>query len=155
MNPFVVFILTKLASTVSLVVVIAITMVALLNRHNSKGAAVLFVCTLGMMLSVTILKEYFKVARPGDALISISSYAFPSGHAAGATFLAIILGYLSWRLPIQLRILAVATCALAAVSILISRVFLHVHTPLQVTAGFFVGLLFGLLFIYFMSPAVA
>lgn len=151
MNPFLLFIFTKLASTASLLIVIAIVILYMIWKNQYKIAATLGVCSLGVMLTVTLLKEQFKVARPSSAMVELASYAFPSGHAAGATFLALVLGFLSWRLPSQLKLLAVGACVITGGAIALSRIYLGVHTVLQVSAGFFIGLLFGSLFIYIVS----
>lgn len=80
----------------------------------------------------TGLKEWFQIPRP-DIMFhraDAEGYGFPSGHAQSAVML---WGYLAWRfksykLPIALIFL-----------IGFSRVFLGVHTTLQVVAGWSIG----------------
>ncbi|MDF8265067.1 phosphatase PAP2 family protein [Luteipulveratus flavus] len=71
-----------------------------------------------------------------------SSPSFPSGHALMATVLAGIVGYLLLRAVLRpwLRALVVALCALWALAMGLSRVFLGHHWLTDVCAGWVLGL---------------
>lgn len=146
MNPILLFIFTKLASTAGLFVAIMVTVAWLLLQGHGETAANLFLTTIALTLTVTLLKKVFKVARPTRANLTLSSYAFPSGHAAGASFLAIVLILLTRELADPLRYLIVFIGSLTAFTVAYSRLHFKVHTLLQVTAGIVIGLLFSLLF---------
>lgn len=146
MNQILLFIFTKLASTVGLFAAISCIILWLLVQGQNQAAVSLFLTTLALTLTVTLFKKVFKVARPASATITPSSYAFPSGHAAGATFLAMIIIILTRHIPTPLWYITVFTSSLIAVSIAYSRLYFKVHTWLQVTTGAVIGLLFSLLF---------
>lgn len=146
MNQILLFIFTKLASTVGLFAVIGFIILWLMLQGRNQTAVSLFLTALALTLTVTLLKKTFRVARPLTANLTLSSYAFPSGHAAGATFLAMIIIILTRELADPLRYLIVFICSLTAFTVAYSRLHFKVHTLLQVTAGTVIGLLFSLLF---------
>ena len=88
------------------------------------------------MVSVQLVKEWLRVPRPDAALIDTIGYAFPSGHSAGAFFLALSACVLATG-PSRPYVCVLAI--IAAMLIGVSRVQLGVHTPLQVIAGFVIG----------------
>lgn len=147
MNPILLFIFTKLASTVGLFVAIALIIVWLILQEKSETAVTLLFTTLLLTTTVTVLKKVFKVARPSSADLTLSSYAFPSAHAAGATFLAIVLIALTKELTEPFRYLIMFVSGVSAFTIAYSRLVFKVHTLLQVTTGISIGLLFGCLFV--------
>jgi len=90
-----------------------------------------------------VLKTAFQRARPDiQHLIAVGGYSFPSGHAMVATVFYGMLGYLIW-LNLRERsktawIVPVLT-ALLIFSIGVSRIYLGVHFPSDVLAGFAAG----------------
>jgi membrane-associated phospholipid phosphatase len=92
---------------------------------------------LGMILNV-LLKHVFQRARPSfeHPLLTLSSYSFPSGHAAAATLLyGVVGGYLisvnkGWR-RFLIALLALAMVALVG----LSRIYLGVHYLSDVLAA--------------------
>lgn len=93
---------------------------------------------VGMVLNV-LLKNVFQRARPSfeDPLLTLSSYSFPSGHAAAATlFYGVLAAYLicrvkSWRWQVLIALLAVLLVALVG----LSRIYLGVHYLSDVLAA--------------------
>ena len=85
---------------------------------------------VGMLLNVA-LKHAFQRARPSfdDPLLTLTTFSFPSGHAAGATlFYGVLAAYLickvkPWRWRIFIALLAVGMTALVG----LSRIYLGVH----------------------------
>jgi len=149
MGPIEIFIFTKVASTETLMFGLSVIFLFLLKKGARRKALVLALSTVGLTSTITIAKNYFQVPRPVEALVEASGYAFPSGHAAGAFFLAIILASLAWKLSPRYKNIIVAGCILLAIAITFSRIILHVHTWSQVLAGVCVGVFFGFIFIYF------
>jgi membrane-associated phospholipid phosphatase len=93
---------------------------------------------IGMLLNV-LLKNVFQRARPSfeDPLLTLSSYSFPSGHAAAATlFYGVLAAYLlcrvrSGRWRVFLVLLAILLVALVG----LSRIYLGVHYLSDVLAA--------------------
>jgi len=149
MGPLDIFIFTKVASTETLMFVLLVIFLVLLKKGARRRALALALSTVGLTSTVTIAKNYFQVPRPAEALVEASGYAFPSGHAAGAFFLAIILTSLAWNLSPRYKNVIAVGCIMLALAITYSRVILHVHTWSQVLVGACVGVFFGFLYIYF------
>lgn len=157
MNPLIVFLYTKIASTEGFIVIVAISVAVFMLHKQMWRAFAFLISALGLMLSVEILKNIFKVDRPEFPLIEISGYGMPSGHAAGAAFLALCSSILALRSTTLYRYPIVISTALLALSIGFSRVLFQVHTLDQVIAGFVIGCLYALLFLYIetrKTPAV-
>ena len=96
--------------------------------------------TMALSLSLNLLlKLVFRRAPPGTGtVVKASTYAFPSGHTMTATALAAALALIAWptrwRWPVLL-----AGAAFAGVMGL-SRVYLTVHWPSDVAAGWALGI---------------
>jgi undecaprenyl-diphosphatase len=145
------FLFTGIASTEGFLIATLLIITVFVWLKNSRSAVALFASTAGLVLTLNILKESFKIPRPENALIEVTGYAFPSGHAAGAIFLAHLVIYLCRNQSYPVRFLVAVVSLGSALAIGASRVAYQVHTPLQVFAGFVVGTLFALLFIYTAS----
>lgn len=143
------FVFTKIASTEGFLIATLAIIMAFLFTKNARNAVALFATSAGVILVVNLLKEVIAVPRPENALIEVTGYAFPSGHSAGAMFLALVVAFLSRKLSSPLRLAVVTACVLSALAIGASRISLQVHTFPQVMAGFAVGTIFALIFMRF------
>lgn len=129
------------------VVVAAIALVAatLLWQVGRRAYAALVAAGAGgAWVLAAVLKELF--GRPRPALIEwrvhdVTSWSFPSGHATLSMALAAVLAYVVHRLAGGWRAGAAALLAGSAVVLLVglSRVYLGVHYPSDVAAGYAVG----------------
>lgn len=114
----------------------------LLDRRP-RSAAFLVGSVLGGVALTFALKSGF--ARPRPDLVAHQmealSASFPSGHAATAAVVYLTLGALVARsLPRpRLQVLAVGTAVALTIGIGVSRVYLGVHWPTDVLAGWAVG----------------
>lgn len=114
------------------------------------GAALLVLASVGggLLLS-TVLKMGFD--RPRPELVSHGSYvytaSFPSGHSMLAAIVYLTLGALLARVQPQWRLKAyLLLCALLlTVLVGVSRVYLGVHWPTDVLAGWTIGAAWALL----------
>jgi undecaprenyl-diphosphatase len=89
-----------------------------------------------------LLKQLFQRARPDlHRLIEIGGYSFPSGHATNAITVYGILSFLLWNhiATRRGRILLLFSSTFIIFSIGFSRIYLGVHYPSDVIAGYFVG----------------
>lgn len=108
------------------------------------GAAVYAVLSVGSgaLLSQT-LKQYYARPRPDlvEHLDAVHTASFPSGHAlvttvAYLTMAAIVIGYLE---SARARAYVLGVAILVAVMVGVSRVYLGVHWPSDVAAGWALG----------------
>ncbi len=103
----------------------------------------------GGMLVVTLLKHGFARPRPSlvPHLTSVATHSFPSGHSmlSAVTYLtlAAFLAQATSRRPAKICILGVAV--LLALAIGLSRIYLGVHYPTDVLAGWCAGLAWALI----------
>jgi undecaprenyl-diphosphatase len=106
------------------------------------------VATIGGGLLGRLLKEIFARERP-DPLpcLWVSSPSFPSGHAVLAAVVYLTLGILLARLEPRLLLKTYFLGVMMTLAFLVglSRVYLGVHYPTDVLAGWTVGLVWGLL----------
>lgn len=86
-----------------------------------------------------LLKDIFQRQRPLDPLIrAAKGFSFPSGHSFSSfTFYGVLI-YLVWRLKLNVvwKIIISVLLFLFAAFIAYSRVYLRVHYPSDVLAGF-------------------
>ena len=98
---------------------------------------------LGVSIAVALvlnplLKVAFERPRPeGDALVAVSSTAFPSGHTTTATTIATALAVIAW--PTRWRWPVVAAAVVFSLAMGVSRVYLGVHWPSDVLGGLALG----------------
>jgi membrane-associated phospholipid phosphatase len=142
-----IFFFTQFIGSITFYVAIIAISATLFYAHRKREAVLVFISATLMQLLVHLLKITFKVPRPDTALVELNSYAFPSGHAAGAAFMVTtIYLYLLVHLRPKLRFGLTALFLLIAVIIAWSRVALHVHTLDQIAVGFGIGILWPILF---------
>lgn len=127
----------------SFVVFIVVVSLAILWRRSRQEARVFAITCLGALILNTGLKLFFSKPRPQlwTLLISEKSFSFPSGHALGSLVLYGILAYLlTTHYPKYAKIIySLAVVAIAAIGL--SRLYLGVHWPTDVIAGYGVGFL--------------
>jgi undecaprenyl-diphosphatase len=136
----------------SLVVLGLITAIACgLLALDGKGRMAVFICvsvTGGLTLS-SLLKEVFQRPRPDlvPYAVSVSGTSFPSGHTmmSAVTFLTLgaLLASSQKRKRLKAYFLLLAT--LLTVVVGVSRVYLGVHWPTDVLAGWIAGAVWALL----------
>jgi undecaprenyl-diphosphatase len=134
---------TALGGITLLVLVTVISVIALLAYRHRIEALVLTVSVVLAQLSSGLFKDFYVRLRPTFAVYGDlpTSMSFPSGHSTVATatyfLLAVIVASIDSARPI--KVLAFTVAALLALMIGFSRVFLGVHWPSDVLAGWCLG----------------
>lgn len=109
------------------------------RKRRWISAVLLPVATIGGMVLTMALKYVFERARPDlfESGYTASFYSFPSGHAtiAGGFYGTLTL-LVAWRLKGLKRWAVVASGTLLVLLIGFSRLYLGVHYPTDVLAGF-------------------
>jgi membrane-associated phospholipid phosphatase len=127
-----------------MVVTIFISTIAwlVMKRQYTDGIRFTVVCAGGVIIN-QVMKLFFAKPRPElwTRLISEHSFSFPSGHAVGSM---VVYGFIAYILAKELPIYR--TYIYAAASILIiaigfSRLYLGVHYPTDIIAGYGIGFL--------------
>ncbi|RJG53919.1 PAP2 family protein [Sphingobium terrigena] len=127
---------TAIGDTIGRLAILALVLPALLLWHRRADALWLALMMAGGTALNLILKQIFAAPRPDllPHLDIVHSYSFPSGHAAGNMMmfgaLAMLAGRHSayWAAGVMIALIG------------ISRVWLGVHWPSDVTAGWIEGL---------------
>jgi undecaprenyl-diphosphatase len=129
--------------TAVLAVVAVIAAGWLAFRGRKADAALVIAATGGAALLVPLLKHLVARGRPpvADRLMAESSWSYPSGHSLGSTaVLGVLAVVVTTRMTARAhRVLVAVAAALVVVAIGVSRVYLGVHWPSDVLAGWLVG----------------
>jgi membrane-associated phospholipid phosphatase len=135
--------LTNLGDPIAVVIVAGITVLLLWWRSYQEEAKVFVFACLGGLILNTGLKLFFSKPRPElwHSLIAEKSFSFPSGHALGSMVLYGFVAYeLATHYPHLSKVIYSLTVILIA-AIGISRLYLGVHWPTDIIAGYGVGFL--------------
>lgn len=109
--------------------------IVLALRGHPRSAVFAAVATGGSGLLNMAAKHALQRARP-DLWLSPApelTYSFPSGHAMASATLACVLACLAWNT--RWRVPAIAAGAIFVLAVGVSRVYLGVHYPSDVLAG--------------------
>ena len=133
---------TNAGSGPFLIVVTVVAAFLMFRRGFRWTALVMIVNGLVAETLMTLLKHLVARDRPHlDPLIPLpASYSFPSGHALAsfAVYTTVIYAFARTSSP-RVRIACALLGALLIVTIGLSRVYLGVHWPLDVVAGYLAG----------------
>lgn len=131
---------TSLSSKVVFIIISAFIIFYSYAKRKKYILIYLFTIYLGVVINF-LLKIFFQRPRPDFSLIHENSYSFPSGHAMNGFILYITFSYFIFRESNSLK-LKILTAVLSVIIILcigISRIYLGVHYPSDVIAGYFAG----------------
>jgi undecaprenyl-diphosphatase len=135
-------IITDIGFGTSYIVIVAAVFLLLVYRKRWREMGALAICLAGGAVLSFLLKNLFHRARP-DLLhiVQETGYSFPSGHALATMCFYGMAAFLMMRtIPSWRGRLAVITLTLIlSVAIGISRIYLGVHYPTDVVAGYAVG----------------
>jgi membrane-associated phospholipid phosphatase len=134
LNHFFVFV-SRVGFLWGVIPVDAIVFAWLATRRRFRDGLFFGLAVIGSATLDMVGKNYFHRARP-DLWVSITpeyTYSFPSGHAMGSATLATALILLCW--PTRWRWLVVAAAVVFIALVGTSRVYLGVHYPSDILAG--------------------
>ena len=113
-----------------------------LIKHQRRSAATtLGIAALGAIGLNVWLKQLFIRPRPAlwEPLVNVGYYSFPSGHAMVSLVIYGLIGYiLATRFPQQQKLIFIFT-TIVITAIGFSRLYLGVHWPTDVVAGYAAG----------------
>ncbi|WP_427913006.1 phosphatase PAP2 family protein [Ramlibacter sp. MMS24-I3-19] len=129
--------------TVAICIVAALLAIGLLSARQRHWVPLLLAAVPGGLVLNAVVKLGFERARPAfdHPLVHLTTYSFPSGHAAGATvWWGFVLALWCTRERSAAARTAGAIVAVALVGITaLSRVYLGAHYPSDVLAGIVEG----------------
>lgn len=109
-------------------------------RRRSRVSMELLAIGITSTVIMFTIKEIFKRQRPLEPLLhAVPGFSFPSGHSFSSfTFFGLLVYIIadSKRLSLPMKWLGSFLCILMASIIALSRVYLKVHYPSDVIAGF-------------------
>jgi undecaprenyl-diphosphatase len=134
---------TALGSGLPIAVILLVATAFLWATRHRYSVLLLWVAVAGGEILNTTLKSVFDRPRPRlfPWLTHASFSSFPSGHAMTAVVVYVTLAYLVARLEPsrRMRRLTFAVTALLVLGIGLSRMYLGVHYPSDVLAGYAAG----------------
>lgn len=139
---------TALGGETVLTIVVALAVGFLLAGRHLLTAALVFGGTVSGTIAVAVGKRLVGRERPAlvDHLVEVSSASFPSGHASNSAIIYLTIALTVMQIVPQRRarwFLLGATIALV-LTIGASRVYLGVHWPSDVIAGWSAGMMWAL-----------
>lgn len=143
--------ITYFASATFLQIAYSCLFVLYLVRKNSKRAFEIAAIGIGGFLVNYLMKLSFHRTRPPHPLIDpLQNFSFPSGHATSGFIFYGFLAYLVWKtsLPRPLKYILATLLVLFSLLVGFSRVYLRVHYPSDVLAGFCIGFAWLLLTLF-------
>jgi membrane-associated phospholipid phosphatase len=132
-------VISDLGSPMFLSALLVALIVTFVLRHWRRAALWLAITMAGALALDVTLKDVFHRARPPAYFIpEPGSYSFPSGHSLGSfCFYMVLAGLLTARIrSFSARVLIWVSAALLVTAIGFSRIYLGVHWPTDVIAGY-------------------
>jgi undecaprenyl-diphosphatase len=141
--------MTALGSGMVLTLIVAAVSGFVLLRRQYHALWLLLAAIGGGVLLNVLLKDWFSRPRPDlvPPLLRIDSASFPSGHSLLSAVVYLTLGALLARLvqPVTHKVYLIAVAFSLAFLVGLSRLYLGVHYPTDVLAGWTIGILWAVI----------
>ncbi len=130
---------TVLGSTKVSILIAAVVLGVLYLIYRKLSEPILFAAALGGAAAMNVLfKQIFSRPRPEvHRLIEETGFSYPSGHTMGAMALYGAIAFLLWRHADKVwkRTLIIIGTIILVIMIAVSRIYLGVHYPSDITGG--------------------
>lgn len=138
---FLAIMISDVFNIISLLAISCLTAAYLFMRKHWGGGFLLLGAMGGDALAVELAKTVAHTARPLNGLIHVTSFAFPSGHAAGSIVFCGVLVYLGWSWWGSMKARAPLCAAFATIVLAVGmdRIYLNVHWLSDVIGGVLLG----------------
>lgn len=125
----------------------------LVFKNVKRGFEIAAVGIGGFLVNYFMKLSFHRIRPPHPLIEPLHNFSFPSGHATSAFIFYGLLAYLVWKtgLPKSVKLLSATILLLFSFLIGFSRVYLRLHYPSDVAAGFCTGFAWLLLTIYLME----
>lgn len=127
-----------------IIVIIIVAIVSLVVLKKWKYILQIFIVMVISSLSNLVLKRFINRSRPTiEHLVIVESLSYPSGHAMAAMSFYGFLMYLFYKMKMNafIKYLGMILIAILILSIGLSRIYLGVHYPSDIIAGFIAGII--------------
>lgn len=125
-----------------LTVIVLTTGLGLYCAHKKayQNSLILFMGVAGALAANIIIKSLVQRDRPSlwEHIVTETHFSFPSGHAMGSAALATALIIIFWKT--RYRWLVMVMASIITVLIALSRLYLGVHYPSDILAGWCVSI---------------
>ena len=153
MQEIIIFISREVFSSLALVLIILFVMVDMLRRGFLREAILVVGGFFVTLLLIVVLKVYFHVPRPEDALVMLGGYAFPSGHATSVVFLAYVLWFYVTKILCMTKKVVPVLLVVLVLLVGASRLYLGVHTVFQVLSGYALGAIVSFFLLFLLNKS--
>ena len=141
--------LTALGGTAVLTLMVIIVIAFLILRKKWASALLVLCASVGGTILGTVLKSLFQRQRPSVVphLTEVTSLSFPSGHSMLSAVIYLTLGALLARTTKDRKVKTFFLLVAVFITVLVgtTRVYLGVHFPTDVLAGWCAGTTWALL----------
>jgi len=149
--------ITRLGNPETIITLVVVTLAILSSKKYLIEAKIFAVgCLVAEILGVG-LKFLFGRSRPElwTRLISETSFSFPSGHALGSLFVYGFIAYLLAQAYPNFSKLIYIFSGILIVTIGFSRLFLGVHWPSDIIAGYGLGFIWLMICLTFLRLQIS